>query len=97
MSLEGPMPKVVAFCIGGIDLWFWSNDHTPAHFHACRLDQWEIIVRFMLCTEDKLDFDVVWGSDPSGGDRKVLLREVLARRVALLVEWETKVVPKEER
>jgi hypothetical protein len=85
------MPRVDAFSIAGMDLWFWSHDHEPPHFHASRVDQWEIVVRFMLCTDDLLDFEVKWGSKPSGKDRKALLREVLAHRAQLLEEWETKV------
>lgn len=64
------MPKVVAFSLSGIELWFWSNDHAPPHFHACRVDEWEIVVRFMLCAEGRLDFEVKWGSEPTAKDKK---------------------------
>ena len=89
------MPKLSAFAIDGIDLWFWSNEHAPPHFHAARVDEWEVTVRFMLCTQEALDFKVEWGDKPRAKDLKALLGAVLHHRDALLVEWETKVLPKE--
>jgi len=96
LNVDGSMPKVDAFSIAGLDIWFWSNDHMPAHFHACRVDEWEIVVRFMLSTENALDYEIKWGSEPSGKDRKALLRAVLANRAKLLQEWESKVDTKED-
>ena len=91
------MPRVAAISIAGMDLWFWSNDHSPAHFHASRVDEWEIAVRFMSCTPNSLDFEVKWGSGPNARDRKALLHAVLARRGELLVERETTVASEEKR
>ena len=75
-----------------MELWWWSEDHDPTHFHASRPDQWEIVVNFMECTSSFFSYRLKWGSEPSGRDGKVLLGLVLANRAKLLDEWDNKVV-----
>ena len=38
------MPRLEAFSIPGLDLFFNSLDHLPPHFHARRRGEWEIRV-----------------------------------------------------
>lgn len=85
------MGTLEAFTIAGLNLWFNSNDHRPAHFHAGKSDEWEIRVYFLTCTGAGLDYDIKWGSGPSGAEERVLLGHALANRGALLEEWGRKV------
>lgn len=85
------MGQVDAFEISGLDCWFNSHDHLPAHFHARRPGEWEVRVFFLLCTTDDLAFEVKWGGDPSKKYRRAILKAVLESREALLLEWEKKV------
>ena len=56
------MAKLECFTIGGIELWFYSNDHLPPHFHAKRKGQWEVRVNFLESTPARM-FSVVWAKD----------------------------------
>lgn len=85
------MGKVEAFTIAGLDLWFWSDDHAPPHFHAKKAGEWEIRVSFLKSTEKHLAFEVTWGIGPSGHEQKLIAGQVLAHRAELLAEWELKV------
>ena len=101
MSLHGGrhLARVAAFAVAGLDLWFNSSDHIPPHFHARKPGTWEIRVFFLLCTEDALAFEVKWPPDATGPNRRerdALLRGALDHRVALLLEWEQKVIVKEK-
>lgn len=87
------MGKVEAFAIGGLELWFYSSDHLPAHMHVSRAGHWEIRVYLLECAENHLACDRVWGSSPSRRYRRMILEAVLRHRVALLEEWEHKVCP----
>jgi len=85
------MGKIDAIQIEGLRLWFNSSDHLPPHFHATKTGEWEIRIHFLRCYEGHLDFDIKWGSGPSGKTRSALLTLVIENRVALLSEWEHKV------
>ena len=81
------MPKVACFEIPGLSCWFWSNDHDPPHFHAKKVGEWEIRVKF---TEDQM-FESVWGEEPSGKLLRQLRKAVKDNRDDLLAEWEANV------
>jgi hypothetical protein len=81
------MPKVACFEIPGLSCWFWSNDHDPPHFHAKKVGEWEIRVKF---TEDQM-FESVWGDEPSGKLLRELKKAVKENRKKLLAEWEANV------
>lgn len=85
--------RVDAFAIDGLDLWFYSSDHLPAHMHVSRTGEWEIRVYLLECAEGHLEYDRLWGGEPSGRQRRMILDAVLQYRVALLAEWERKVCP----
>jgi len=84
------VPKIDCFEIAGLESWFWSNDHTPPHFHIKRAGKWELKVNF-LENEDEVLFEREWGELPSSKVRKEIKRLVIANRAALLAEWEAKV------
>ncbi len=70
-----------------MDLWFWSNDHEPPHFHAKRKGEWEVAVRFLENPANM--FEVKWGSRAfSSHYRKVIGQMVIHHRMELLKEWE---------
>ena len=88
------MAKVDAFSIAGLELFFYSNDHLPPHFHVRKSGEWEIRVNFMRSTNSKLDYDEVWPPKAiklKRSVRKALLKNIRAHRAALLREWEMKV------
>jgi hypothetical protein len=85
--------RVDAFAIEGLEMWFYSSDHLPAHIHISRPGEWEIRVYLLECTEGHLAYDRVRGGGPSKGHRRMILEGVLQHRVALLEEWERKVCP----
>jgi len=80
--------KVNAFVIAGVDLWFWSNDHEPSHFHARRPGEWSVEVYFMLAGDH-----IFQSLKPSGARiprviRRALIRAVNNYREELLEQWE---------
>lgn len=85
------MGRVDPFSLEGLELWFNSSDHLPEHIHAGRRGAWEIRVYFLLCTEQRLEFDRKWGKGPSAPVKAKILKAVLDHRAALLIEWERKV------
>jgi hypothetical protein len=87
------MAKLECFTIPGIELWFFSHDHLPEHFHAKRRGQWEVRV-FFLEGSSKM-FEVVWlrGREVPKVDIRLLEENVTAKRAELLEEWERKVLP----
>jgi hypothetical protein len=81
------MATVNAFKIAGTKIWFWSNDHTPAHFHAKRNGEWEVKVKFLLDQSDMIEII----SSQRAISRKVLkeLTQLAEEhRAALLMQWE---------
>jgi len=87
------MAKLECFTIPGIELWFFSHDHLPPHFHAKRRGQWEVRV-FFLEGSNKM-FEVVWlrGREVPRADIRLLEENVTAKRAEILEEWERKVHP----
>jgi hypothetical protein len=85
--------KVDAFEVGGLYLWFNSNDHLPPHFHAERAGEWEVRVFFLHPMDTMLE--VVWPKKPSEWPKKAATKELLERstqhRPQLLEEWQQKV------
>jgi Domain of unknown function (DUF4160) len=88
------MAKLACFTIPGIELWFFSHDHLPPHFHAKRRGQWEIRVFFLESSANEM-FKVVRpkGKEISKGDLELLEAKVKAFRAEILEEWERKVLP----
>ena len=87
---EAAVGRVEAISLDGLELWFNSSDHLPEHIDVGRRGAWEIRVCFLLCTEQKLEFDRKWGKG-STAIKGNILKSVLEHRAALLVEWERKV------
>jgi hypothetical protein len=93
--LEGAaLGRVEAISIPGLDLWFNSADHLPPHFHARKPGRWEIRVYILECSESRLALTLKWpgSGGPRPRDQCRLLAATLAKREALLAEWERKVV-----
>jgi hypothetical protein len=88
------MGKLECFCIPGIELWFFSQDHLPPHFHAKRKGQWEVRVFFLEGSASEM-FEVVWikVKQVPTADLKLLEEHVTANRAEILEEWERKVLP----
>jgi Domain of unknown function (DUF4160) len=88
------MGKLECFAIPGIELWFFSQDHLPTHFHAKRKGQWEVRVFFLEGSTSKM-FQVVWikVKEVQRVDLKLLEEKVAGKRAELLEEWERKVLP----
>ena len=80
------MPKVKCFEIPGLYCWFWSNDHDPPHFHVKKNGEWELTVKFL---ENSM-FEMKWGKEPKAKVLRKIAANVIANRVALLLEWEDK-------
>ena len=85
------MGRVDCITVEGLRLWFNSNDHLPPHFHVTKTGEWEIRIYFLRCAQERLDFDLKWGKEPSRRVLEQLLGLVLEKRTALLEEWELKV------
>jgi hypothetical protein len=84
--------KVEAFWISGLELWFWSDDHDAPHFHVKRAGKWEVRVYVRETTPTKCAFSVKWGIGPTGREQRTLAALVATHRMALLDEWERKVL-----
>jgi hypothetical protein len=87
------VPRVDAFTVPGLELWFNSDDHRPPHFHAEKPGAWEVRVFFMRDGSEM--FEIVWpkfgSGKPSKGDLRAIERLSEEHRLALLDEWDTKV------
>jgi hypothetical protein len=87
------MPKLEAFRVSGLDLWFNSADHKPPHFHAERPGVWEVRVYFLRDRSEMVEKK--WGDGPKRGKLKRLLTLAELKRADLLAEWERKVCIKD--
>jgi hypothetical protein len=97
---EDGLGKVTAFTIEGLDLWFNSNDHLPPHFHAGKSGCWEVRVFIVEEKDGEPTFEKNWprdGSGPARQDRDAILKATKQHRVALLEEWERKVLTDKEK
>ena len=86
------MPKAACFSLGGIELWFNSNDHLPPHFHAEKPREWEVRVFFLRDAHAMIE--IVFSNRarrPSKADLKELVQLTEAHREELLVQWEAAV------
>lgn len=81
------MPRVRCIHQAGVELIFYSNDHTPPHFHAVKRDHWHYRVQFMLPEAEMLQKKAGPRSIP-GNTRRQLLAHAAASRIELLEEWE---------
>ena len=88
------MGRVDAFKLPGVQLWFYSSDHAPPHFHAKRSGEWEIRVYFLLPPSEM--WELKWTQPPSSGPKRKQLHQLVSlaerRRAELLLEWEAKVI-----
>jgi len=86
------MGKLECFAVEGVELWFFSNDHSPPHFHAKRKSKWEVKVHFLESSPSEM-FEVVWLKCKAvpRSDTKLLQQMAEEHRAELLKEWETKV------
>ena len=82
------MAQVKAFSIGGIQMWFPSGDHGPAHFHARRPGEWLARVYIQAPAAGMIELIRPPGATVKGTDRKAIIEGVEANRPALLMEWE---------
>jgi hypothetical protein len=93
------VPKVSAIAQAGLELFFNSNDHLPPHFHAERPGEWEVRVHFMR--DEAQMVETRWAlKQPPKKALRSLCAAAAGARVALLVEWEQKVLvtaPGQER
>ena len=92
------MPRVEAFTINGVELLFYSADHDPAHVHVLKPGDWEIKVNILTTTSDQLAFTFKrprQGARVPGRLLKALRVATVQHRVALLTEWQTKVLVRE--
>ena len=77
------MPKVEAFQVAGIEMWFWSHDHDPPHFHAKRGGEWEIKVGIL---DGEIEIVRPPNARIKGSDRKAILKGIKRYRLELLKE-----------
>lgn len=84
------LAKVDAIAIPGLEMWFWSDDHLPPHFHVKKAGEWEISVHILETREQRLAYELKWGTGPSGRLQGTLARLVVVHREALYEEWSRK-------
>lgn len=80
------MATVAAFQIAGLQIWFWSNDHEPPHFHAKRPGEWEVKVSFMLAQEEMIE--LLGNGRPSAKELNNLIDLAETHRLELLEQWQ---------
>lgn len=89
------MPLVTCFRLNGLQLMFYSSDHTPPHFHAEMPGEWNIRVYIETTTAEQLHYEAKWPTNPAPRLGAKLLKTLATltaqHREALLQEWEAKV------
>jgi hypothetical protein len=81
------MANVTAFQMDGLKIWFYSDDHTPAHFHVKKSGEWEMRVFFMLDKDEMIQ--VKWSDKKlSRKIQKEICGLAEEHRVDLLIQWE---------
>ena len=80
------MARVTAFEIPGLTIWFWSNDHEPAHFHVKRRGEWEVKVYFLIDVNEMIE---VINGKPTSKTIKQIITLTDEHRLELLVQWQT--------
>ncbi|MBI2302700.1 MAG: DUF4160 domain-containing protein [Armatimonadetes bacterium] len=95
------MGRVQAFEVEGLDLQFRPNDHTPPHFHAVKVGQWEVMVDIRATTKRKLVLSGVkaWSRDhrSDASEQRVLRTLVVDHREELLGQFHVEVKTDEQR
>ena len=87
------MAKIKCFSIPGMQLWFYSNDHEPPHFHAKRNGAWEYKVQFLEPSHGMFNLiSAAKKTSMSKADRELLRKMVERHRIDILREWEQKVI-----
>ena len=84
------MGKVDVFSVPGVEMWFWSADHVPPHFHVKKTGEWEISVHILETQEHQLSYELKWGAGPSGKTQRTLAKLVVKYREVLYGEWSCK-------
>lgn len=83
------MARVKAFTVAGLELWFYSGDHEPPHFHARKLGgEWVARIHLLQPRGSMIELLRPAGARIGGRYRKALEQGVEANRMALLAEWE---------
>lgn len=80
------MARVTAFEIPGLTIWFWSNDHEPAHFHVKHRGEWEVKVYFLIDVNEMIE---VINGKPTSKTLKQISTLTDEHRLELLVQWQT--------
>jgi hypothetical protein len=82
------MSRVKAFEIPGVQMWFYSGDHRPPHFHARKPGQWQVRVYIQAGRDEMIEIVRPPNARLRGKDVSALRRGVQQNRSALLKEWE---------
>lgn len=82
------MGVVKAFKIDGLEMFMYSGDHDPPHFHVRRPGVWRAKVCFLESEADMIKCVKPPGADIRRKYRKALLNAVRDNRHQLLREWE---------
>ena len=80
--------------LDGYDIFWYSNDHTPAHFNIEQKGHWCIKFYLLLPSEDELNYAITWKNKsrgPSSKELKLFRDYVKTHKEHLQQEWETKV------
>ena len=97
------MGKLDCLSIQGLELFFYSNDHLPPHFHVKKVGEREIRVNIDTSTEaNGIDFSYVFPKQQrknfrgiSGQQQRQIAKLVVEHRLELLEEWNSKVLVQE--
>lgn len=82
------MAKVKAFQVAGVDMWFYSGDHEPPHFHARRPGHWSAKVFILEAEEQMIQFVRPPDARLRRNERRAIVQGVQQHRLELLEEWE---------
>jgi len=80
--------------LDGYEIFWYSNDHAPAHFNVQKKGHWGIKVYFELSNQYKLSYVISWQNKsigPTSKELKLLREYVQAHKAHLQHEWEVKV------
>ena len=95
--------KLDCFSIQGLELFFYSNDHLPPHFHVKKVGEWEVRINIETSTEaNGLDLSYVFPKRQgrnfrgiSGQQQRQILKLIVDHRLEILEEWNLKVLVQE--
>lgn len=79
--------------IEGMEVKFYSNDHTPEHFHVHRIDQWKMKVYFLTSNSRYLDYILQWKKTkegPSHSDIKRIINYIVRYEELIIKKWNSK-------